>query len=56
MNLTLTSSEHSKKPLLTLYYQKVDQRTNQQIGEVKVEKPIEVLFEGADTDIYKPIR
>jgi len=53
MNLTLTSSEHSKKVFLDTVLQKVDQRTNQVIGEAKVEKPIEVLFEGADTEIYK---
>jgi len=53
MNLTLTSSEHSKKVFLDTVMQKVDQRTNQVIGETKVEKPIEVLFEGADTEIYK---
>jgi len=53
MNLTLTSSEHSKKTFLNTILQKIDQRTNQVIGEVKVEKPIEVLFEGADTEIYK---
>jgi glycosyltransferase involved in cell wall biosynthesis len=53
MNLTLTSSEHSKKTFLSTILQKVDQRTNQVIGEVKVEKPIEVLFEGADIEIYK---
>ena len=53
MNVTLTSSEHSKKVFLDTVMQKVDQRTNQVIGEIKVEKPIEVLFEGADTEIYK---
>jgi glycosyltransferase involved in cell wall biosynthesis len=53
MDLTLTSSEHSKKTFLNTTFQKVDQRTNQVIGDVKVEKPIEVLFEGADTEIYK---
>ena len=53
MNLTLTSSEHSKRTFLDTIMQKVDQRTNQVIGEIKVEKPIEVLFEGADTEIYK---
>jgi hypothetical protein len=53
MNLTLVSSEHSKKTFLNTTLQKIDQRTNQVIGEVKVEKPIEVLFEGADTEIYK---
>jgi hypothetical protein len=53
MDVTLTSSEHSKKTFLSTVFQKVDQRTNQVIGEAKVEKPIEVLFEGADTEIYK---
>jgi hypothetical protein len=55
MNLVLTSSEHSKKTFLDTVMQKVDQRTNQPIGEAKIEKPIEVLFEGADTEIYKPL-
>ncbi len=53
MDLTLTSSEHSKKVFLDTVLQKVDQRTNQVIGEARVEKPVEVLFEGADTEIYK---
>jgi glycosyltransferase involved in cell wall biosynthesis len=53
MNLTLTSSEHSKKVFLDTVLQKIDQRTNQVIGEVKVEKPVEVLLEGADIEIYK---
>jgi hypothetical protein len=55
MNLVLTSSEHSKKTFIDTVLQKVDQRTNQVVGEAKVEKPIEVLFEGADIEIYKPL-
>jgi len=55
MNLVLTSSEHSKKTFIDTVLQKVDQRTNQQVGEVKIERPIEVLFEGADIEIYKPL-
>jgi glycosyltransferase involved in cell wall biosynthesis len=55
MNLVLTSSEHSKKTFIDTILQKVDQRTNQPIGEAKIEKPIEVLFEGANTEIYKPL-
>ena len=55
MNLVLTSSEHSKKTFLDTVLQKVDQRTNQPVGEAKIEKPIEVLFEGADVEIYKPL-
>ena len=53
MDLTLTSSEHSKETFIKTVLAKVDQRTNQQLGQIKVEKPIEVLFEGANTDIYK---
>ena len=55
MNLVLTSSEHSKKTFLDTVLQKVDQRTNQPIGEAKIEKPIEVLFEGVDINVYKPL-
>jgi len=55
MNLVLTSSEHSKKTFIDTILQKVDQRTNQPIGEAKIEKPIEVLFEGADIEVYKPL-
>jgi hypothetical protein len=55
MDLVLTSSEHSKKVFIDTVLAKVDQRTNQQIGEAKVEKPIEVLFEGADIEIYKSL-
>ena len=53
MDLTLVSSNHSKETFLKTVLQKVDQRTNQVAGEIKVQKPIEVLFEGANTDIYK---
>ena len=55
MNLVLTSSEHSKKTFIDTVLAKVDQRTNQQVGEAKIEKPIEVLFEGADINVYKPL-
>jgi len=55
MNLVLTSSEHSKKTFIDTVLQKVDQRSNQVIGEAKVEKPLEVLFEGADVNVYKPL-
>jgi hypothetical protein len=55
MDLVLTSSEHSKETFIKTVLQKVDQRTNQTIGEAKIEKPIEVLFEGADINIYKPL-
>ena len=53
MDLTLVSSNHAKNTFMNTTLQKVDQRTNQVIGEIKVQKPIEVLFEGANTDVYK---
>jgi hypothetical protein len=55
MDLVLTSSEHSKKTFIDTILAKIDQRTNQQIGEAKIEKPIEVIFEGADINVYKPL-
>jgi glycosyltransferase involved in cell wall biosynthesis len=55
MDLTLTSSEHSKSTFINTVLSKVDQRTNQQVGEAKVEKPIEVLFEGVDINTYKAL-
>jgi len=54
MNLTLVSSNHAKNVFLNSKYDKIDQNTQQKIGEVKVEKPIEVLFEGV-TDTYQII-
>jgi glycosyltransferase involved in cell wall biosynthesis len=55
MDLTLTSSEHSKKVFLESKFEKRHKQTNALEGEIKLEKPIEVLFEGADTEIYKTI-
>ena len=51
MNLTLVSSNHSKQSFLNSVYQKQD--NGQIVGEIKVEKPIKVLFEGVSLDIYK---
>ena len=42
MNLTLVSSNHSKQSFLNSVYQKQD--NGQIVGEIKVEKPIKVLF------------
>jgi hypothetical protein len=53
MNLILTTSEHSKQGFINTKYDKLDKNTNQKIGELRLEKPIEVLFEGVDLDVYK---
>ena len=53
MDVTLVSSEHSKTTFLNSIFEK--RHTNgQSLGQIKVEKPIEVLFEGANLDVYFP--
>lgn len=52
MDLTLVSSEFSKKALVETEYDQIDQNTNKVLGKLKVEKPIEVLFEGIDLNNY----
>ena len=54
MDVNFVSSEHSKKAFLDSKFQK--QEKGQVVGTVKVQKPIEVLFEGANLDIYKPTK
>tara|TARA_R110000824_G_scaffold131872_3_gene294160 strand:- start:995 stop:2344 length:1350 start_codon:yes stop_codon:yes gene_type:complete len=58
MDLIIVPSEHSKGGFVHALYEKMQQGPDgkqKKIGELKLEKPIEVLFEGADEDIYKPI-
>jgi glycosyltransferase involved in cell wall biosynthesis len=58
MDLIIVPSEHSKEGFVKSVYDKVQNLPDgkqQKIGELKLEKPIEVLFEGANEDIYKPI-
>ena len=52
MDLNLVSSEHSKLVALSTRFDRMDKKTNQRTGEVKAEKPVEVLFEGLDLDKY----
>jgi len=55
MDLTFTSSEHSKKVFVESKFEVRNKETNALEKNVKLEKPVEVLFEGANTDIYKVI-
>jgi len=55
MDLTLASSNHSKTVLTNTAYNKVDDNTKQIIGQIRVEKPVEVLFEGVDIEKYCPL-
>ena len=54
MNLTLVSSNHSKQVFENSKFQKQNKQTNQIEGTVELNKPIEVLFEGANLDTYLP--
>ena len=51
MDLNLVSSHHSKNVAQQTSFEKKDQQ-GQVIGNVKLERPIEVLFEGLDLDKY----
>ena len=56
MDLNLVSSNHSKYVALNSQFEKVDKNTKQKIGVIKLEKPVEVLFEGLDLDRYNKIQ
>lgn len=57
MDLILVSSEHAKKVFVSTVYDKKDQSGNL-VGSLRLEKPMEVLFEGVNlnkfTKIYNP--
>ena len=55
MNLTLVSSEHAKKVFEDSAFEQRDKNTNQLVKTIKLEKPVEVLFEGVNTDIFQKI-
>ena len=52
MDLIITPSQFTKDVLVKTSYTKVDKNTNQKVGEIKLDKPVEVLFEGVDTSIF----
>ena len=52
MNLNLVSSNHSKNVALATNFEKRDPNTNQVIQNIKLEKPIDVIFEGLDLNKY----
>jgi hypothetical protein len=54
MNLILGSSEHTIKVLRDSKFEKRDQHTNQSMGIIEWKGDGEVIFEGANTEVYKP--
>tara|TARA_Y100000592_G_scaffold82744_1_gene131764 strand:+ start:898 stop:2289 length:1392 start_codon:yes stop_codon:yes gene_type:complete len=58
MDLIIVPSEHSKAGFVSTVFDKVQPGPDgkqEVVGQCKLEKPIEVLFEGVDEDIYKPL-
>jgi len=58
MDLIIVPSEHSKTGFVSALYEKIQQLPNgkqQKVGELRLVKQIETLFEGADENIFKPI-
>jgi len=54
MDLILTSCNHSKEVFEQTKYDYKDNRTGQ-TGVIELQKPVEVLFEGLDTDTYRKV-
>jgi hypothetical protein len=48
MNLIIVPSEHSKKSLVDTIYNEQDKNSGQLIRQIRIEKPVEILFEGFD--------
>ena len=56
MDINWVSSKFAKDTFEKMVYDQQDKRTGQVIKQVKLNKPIEVVFEGADLTTYKPIK
>ncbi len=52
MNVTLVSSKHAKQVFESTKLEQKDNKTGQVIKTIKLEKPVEVLFEGIDLNKY----
>lgn len=52
MDLIITPSEFTKETLSKTSYTQVDKKTNQEVGKIQLDKPVEVLFEGVDLNVY----
>ena len=54
MDLIIVPSEHSKAGFTGTVFDKVDNNTKKKIGELRVTKPVEVVFEGCK-DVFKSL-
>ena len=53
MDKVIFTSEFSKDSFEKIEYTKHDNKTGKDLGKLIVEKPMDVLFEGADENVYK---
>ena len=56
MDLVIGSSQHTIDVFKAMNFQQIDKQTKQNMGNLKANVPMEVLFEGIDTDLYKPTK
>ena len=52
MDLIIVPSEHSKKSLVDTMYNEQDKQTGQLIAQHRIQKPVEILFEGFDETMF----
>lgn len=52
MDLIITPSEFTKDVLVKTTFTQVDRNTQQKVGELKLQKPVEVLFEGVNLEVF----
>jgi len=55
MDINWVSSNFAKQTFENTKYEKKNKQTNQIEGHIQLQKPIEVVFEGANLDVYKNI-
>jgi len=53
MNMNIVPTKFVKECMTTVKFDKLEEKTDKILGEISNQKPIEVLFEGTDTTIFK---
>lgn len=56
MDLIIVPSKHAKDTFMNSQFEKKDNQTQQSLGVIKVEKPIEIIGEGFIEEIYKHLQ
>ena len=52
MGMVIAVSKHTADVIKKSTFDRINNKTQQKEGELKLEKPIEILFEGSDTNIF----